>query len=332
MKPKKTTWDEGHVAVVGAGLVGSGWAIVFARAGLDVKMFDSAPGAAQRALQRIGDRVDDLHDAGLVDDPKRILARITVVETLADAVVGATYIQESVLERVDVKKALMAEIDAVIGPMTLVGSSSSGLAASLYTEEVDCRARCLVAHPVNPPYLVPIVELVPAPWTTAATLASVRSLMERVGQTPVELSREIEGFVLNRLQGVLLMEAWRLVEDGVISADDLDKTVSQGLGLRWSFMGPFETIDLNAPGGVADYAARLGALYHNIAASTTEHRLWDPEIISLVEKQRRAVLPAEELALRGEWRDRRLMALARHKLEMESADRAAAPKANGGQE
>jgi L-gulonate 3-dehydrogenase len=332
MNPKKTTWDEGHVAVVGAGLVGSGWAIVFARAGLDVKMFDAAPGAAQRALQRIGDRVDDLRDAGLVDDPKRILARITVVETLADAVVGATYIQESVLERVDVKKALMAEIDAVIGPMTLVGSSSSGLAASLYTEEVDCRARCLVAHPVNPPYLVPIVELVPAPWTTAATLASVRSPMERVGQTPVELSREIEGFVLNRLQGVLLMEAWRLVEDGVISADDLDKTVSQGLGLRWSFMGPFETIDLNAPGGVADYAARLGALYRNIAASTTEHRLWDPEIISLVEKQRRAVLPAEELALRAEWRDRRLMALARHKLEMESADRAAAPKANGGQE
>ena len=332
MNPKKTTWDEGHVAVVGAGLVGSGWAIVFARAGLDVKMFDSAPGAAQRALQRIGDRVDDLRDAGLVDDPKGILARITVVETLADAVVGATYIQESVLERVEVKKALMAEIDAVIGPMTLVGSSSSGLAASLYTEEVDCRARCLVAHPVNPPYLVPIVELVPAPWTTAATLASVRSLMERVGQTPVELSREIEGFVLNRLQGVLLMEAWRLLEDGVISADDLDKTVSQGLGLRWSFMGPFETIDLNAPGGVADYAARLGTLYRNIAASTTEHRLWDPEIISRVEKQRRAVLPAEELALRGEWRDRRLMALARHKLEMESADRAAAPKANGGQE
>jgi L-gulonate 3-dehydrogenase len=332
MNPKKTTWDEGHVAVVGAGLVGSGWAIVFARAGLDVKMFDSAPGAAQRALQRIGDRVDDLRDAGLVDDPKRILARITVVETLADAVVGATYIQESVLERVDVKKALMAEIDAVIEPMTLVGSSSSGLAASLYTEEVGCRARCLVAHPVNPPYLVPIVELVPAPWTTAATLASVRSLMERVGQKPVELSREIEGFVLNRLQGVLLMEAWRLVEDGVISADDLDKTVSQGLGLRWSFMGPFETIDLNAPGGVADYAARLGALYRNIAASTTEHRLWDPEIISMVEKQRRAVLPAEALALRGEWRDRRLMALARHKLEMESADRAAAPKADGGQE
>jgi 3-hydroxyacyl-CoA dehydrogenase len=83
--------------------------------------------------------------------------------------------------------------------------------------------------------------------------------MELVGQTPVELSREIEGFILNRLQGVLLMEAWRLVEAGLASVEDVDRTVSQGLGLRWAFMGPFETIDLNAPGGVADYATRLAA-------------------------------------------------------------------------
>jgi L-gulonate 3-dehydrogenase len=163
-------------------------------------------------------------------------------------------------------------------------------------------------------------------------MASVRLLMELVGQTPIELSREIEGFVLNRLQGVLLMEAWRLVEDGIVNVEDVDKTISQGLGLRWSFMGPFETIDLNAPGGVADYAARLGALYRDIAASTTEHRLWDPEIISRVEQQRRALLPAEDFASRGEWRDRRLMALARHKLKMDSADRAAAQMAGGGQE
>ncbi len=332
MRSTKSNWEEGHIAIVGAGLVGAGWAIIFARAGLNVKMTDSAPGAAQRAHQRIGDRLNDLRDAGLVEDPKRVLSRVTIAKTLADAVVGAAYIQESVLERVDVKKALMSEIDAVIGPTTLVGSSSSGLAASLYTADIACRERCLVAHPVNPPYLAPIVELVPAPWTTAATMTSVRLLMELVGQTPIELSREIEGFVLNRLQGVLLMEAWRLVEDGIVNVEDVDKTISQGLGLRWSFMGPFETIDLNASGGVADYAARLGALYRNIAASTTEHRLWDPEIISRVEQQRRALLPVEDLASRGEWRDRRLMALARHKLEMDNADRAAAQMADGGQE
>jgi 3-hydroxyacyl-CoA dehydrogenase len=226
----------------------------------------------------------------------------------------------------------MSEIDALIGPATLVGSSSSGLPASLYTADILCKARCLVAHPVNPPYLAPIVELVPAPWTAAATMASVRALMERVGQTPIELSREIEGFVLNRLQGVLLMEAWRLVEEGIVNVDDLDKTVSQGLGLRWSFMGPFETIDLNAPGGVADYALRLGQLYRSVAASTTEHRLWGPELVARVEQQRRVLLPAAGLASRGEWRDRRLMALARHKREMEHVERAPAPTVQGAQE
>jgi 3-hydroxyacyl-CoA dehydrogenase len=142
--------------------------------------------------------------------------------------------------------------------------------------------------------------------------------MEQVGQAPVEMKREAEGFILNRLQGVLLMEAWRMVEDGLATVEDIDRTVSHGLGLRWSFMGPFETIDLNAPGGVADYAARLGGLYQRIAASTEEHHTWTPELIAKVEAERRQILPASALAERTAWRDRRLMALARHKREMEA--------------
>ena len=155
------------------------------------------------------------------------------------------------------------------------------------------------------------MELVPAPWTAPETVKGVRALMERVGQAPVEMTREAEGFILNRLQGVLLMEAWRLVEQGLATVEDVDKTVSQGLGLRWAFMGPFETIDLNAPGGVADYAARLGGLYQSIAASTDEHRVWDEALIDKVEAQRRTVLPATATwQTRSAWRDRRLMALA----------------------
>ena len=224
------------------------------------------------------------------------------------------------LERVDVKTALMSEIDAVVGPDSTIGSSSSGLGASLYTEHVACRDRCLVVHPVNPPYLAPVVELVPSPWTSPATLERARALIEQVGQAPVEMTREVEGFILNRLQGVLLMEAWRLVEQGLASVADVDTAISQGLGLRWAFMGPFETIDLNAPGGVADYAVRLGGLYQGVAASTAEHRTWDAALIEKVEAQRRAILPAKDLAARIEWRDRRLMALARHKREMDEAE------------
>ena len=162
-----------------------------------------------------------------------------------------------------------------------------------------------------------MVELIPAPWTSRQTVQSVRSLMEDVAQVPVEMTREIEGFLVNRLQGVLLMEAWRLVEEGYATIEDIDRTVKHGLGLRWSFMGPFETIDLNAPGGVADYAKRLAPLYHRIAASRTEHHVWSPELISEVERQRRKILPADDLTRRMAWRDERLTALVAHKREQE---------------
>ena len=139
--------------------------------------------------------------------------------------------------------------------------------------------------------------------------------MERVGQSPVEMTREVEGFLLNRLQAVLLMEAWRLVEAGLATVEDVDLTIKHGLGLRWSFMGPFETIDLNAPGGVADYARRFGPLYQSIAASCSEQRVWSEDLIARVEQQRREKLPAEDLGKRSAWRDRKLMELAKRRAE-----------------
>lgn len=301
------------VAIVGAGLVGSAWAIVFARAGCEVAIFDAVDGGAARALGIISDRLQGLEKAGLIDDPGGIEARITVAASLGEAVAGAAYVQESVYETVEQKREIFEKLDAVVGPDTLIGSSSSGIPASVFTEHVACRDRCLIAHPVNPPYLVPVVELVPAPWTSATTVRRVRALMERVGQEPVELTREIEGFALNRLQGALLAEAWQLVADGIISVEDIDRTVSSGLGLRWSFMGPFETIDLNAPGGVADYARRFGPMYERIAASRGRDRKWTPELVEEVERQRREVLAFERLGERSAWRDRRLMALMAHK-------------------
>jgi 3-hydroxyacyl-CoA dehydrogenase len=226
---------------------------------------------------------------------------------------GARFVQESVLEQVEVK----ADISAAIGPLlnegAIVGSSTSGIPGSAFTEQAPNREQFLVTHPVNPPYLVPVVEVVPTPWTAQSSVDGALALMAQVGQSPVLVRREVEGFILNRLQGALLREAWDLFEEGYASAEDIDKTVSQGLGLRWSFMGPFETIDLNAPGGVADYAERLGPLYHAIQKSRTEPRPWSAELIGEVDRERRAALPTEKLAARRNWRDRRLMALAAHK-------------------
>ena len=317
---------EGPVAVVGCGLVGRAWAMVFARAGRQVRLYDADASVLQAARDRIADGLRDLERSALIESAEAALARIVVAADLKAALAGAVYVQESVFERVDVKRAIFAAIDRVIDPETLVGSSSSGIPASEFTADCACRARCLVAHPVNPPHVVPVVELVPAPWTAPETVAAVRALMEEVGQVPVALTREIEGFLINRLQAVLLMEAWRLVEGGYATVEDVDRTISDGLGLRWSFMGPFETIDLNAPGGVADYARRLGPLYQRIAASCAEHRTWDEPLIALVEQQRRRQLPADQLPQRSAWRDRRLMALALHKRQMVAEDADAVPE------
>lgn len=299
------------VAIVGAGLVGAGWAVVYARSGLRVRVFDSNPDITRKALPLIASQLAGLQRHGLIgEEPAAILARITPAATLAEAVDGVAYVQESVLEKVDVKRRLMLDLDVLCGPDVVVGSSTSGIPGSDFALGLAISPRVLIVHPVNPPYLVPVVELVPSPETSPATLAFADTLMQAVGQAVVHVRKEVEGFVLNRLQAVLLREAWALVQDGVASCEDIDRTVRDGLGWRWSFMGPFETIDLNAPGGVADYARRLGPLYQRIADSRRHEAPWDEGLIAEVEAQRRGFLPQDELESRRAWRDEKLMAFA----------------------
>ncbi len=302
-----------HIAVVGAGLVGAGWTIVFARAGEMVRLFDASKDARDNILNDVRGRLEDLKSFDLVDDIDPILDRIVVCETLSSAVEGARYVQESVPERVPLKQEISKQLSGLLSGDTVVGSSTSGIPASAFTENLPNRARFLVAHPVNPPYLVPVVEVAPAPWTDPDAVEIAMSVMTEVGQSPIRVRREIEGFILNRLQGVLLREAWALFEEGYASAEDIDKTVKEGLGLRWSFMGPFETIDLNAPGGIREYAEVLGPLYHSIDASRTDPRPWHDALIGKAEAERRDAVPAAALEERRNWRDRRLMALAAHK-------------------
>lgn len=303
------------IAIVGAGLVGSGWALVFARAGHTVRAYDPSAEVRDRILPWARDSLAELKAAGLLEEePEAIFARLSVHDSLAEAVAGVSYVQESVYETVEAKSAVSLELDALIGPEVIVGSSSSGIPASRFTEGCSQRGRFLIVHPVNPPHLVPVVELVPAPWTDPEAVEMVSALMTAVGQVPVRLTREIDGFVLNRLQGVLLNEAWALYEDGIASLADIDATIAHGLGLRWSFMGPFETIDLNAPGGIADYAARLRGLYAGMVRMPPPGP-WPDAVIDRAEAERRTRLPAEGLAARRAWRDAGLARLAAFKKE-----------------
>ena len=259
-----------RIGVIGAGLIGRSWAIVFARAGYAVAIWDGDAEVTKSSLRTIEDGLEALAVEELIDEPvERVLARIRPAATLADAVADTAFVQESIREVADSKRAIFAELDKATPPDAIIASSTSIIPGSVFMEGLEGRQRCLVAHPVNPPHLVPLVELVPSPWTDRATVARAKSLYEAVGQVPIVVEREIEGFILNRLQAALLNEAFRLVEDGFVSTADLDKTVKHGLGLRWSFMGPFETIDLNAPGGLADYCKRYGSLYAQVQREMT---------------------------------------------------------------
>ncbi len=303
------------IAIVGSGMIGRAWALVFARAGKDVVLYDPGEGAADRAMAQIAVAAADLAAIGLVDeDSGAITGRCRIAGSLAAALEGAGYVQENGPEGLDIKRELYAEMDAIAAAGVPLASSTSGIKASAFSEGLEGRSRCLVAHPVNPPSVVPLVEIAPAPWTDPDVVARTRALMEEVGQQPTTVKKEIDGFILNRLQGALLNESMRLVADGYVSTEDLDKTVKHGLGLRWSFMGPMETIDLNAPGGVPDYSARYGPIYYEVAKES-EPRPWDEALFGQVAKDRRAILALDDQPARQEWRDRRLMALARHKKE-----------------
>ena len=301
------------VAVIGAGLIGRAWAMVFARAGWDVALHDGVAGVAEAGLAALGEGLRALAEHGLADDPVGAAARVRAAPGLAAALDGASFVQENVPETVEAKRAIFAELDRQASPDAILASSTSAIVASVFTEELAGRHRCLVAHPVNPPHLVPLVELVGSPWTAPDTIERAKAVYLAIGQVPIVVRREIEGFVLNRLQGALLAEAFRLVGDGVVSPQDLDRTVKDGLGLRWSFMGPFETIELNAPGGIADYCARYSGFYRRLQSAPAGPEVYAEENVVRILAEWGVAPSSEHLAARARWRDRRLAALRAHK-------------------
>jgi L-gulonate 3-dehydrogenase len=286
------------VAIVGAGLIGRAWASIFARAGWSVRLYDPAEGQAARCHALCREALEQLSRHGLCDDPAGALARIAVAETLEIALDGASFVQENGPEKVELKQAIYADLDRI----ALKG-----------------RHRCLVAHPVNPPHVIPVVELCGAPWTSPETIERAREVYLGIGQVPILVKREIEGFILNRLQGALLTEAMKLVGEGYVSPQDLDHVVADGLGLRWSFLGPFATIELNAPGGIPDYIARYSAFYRRLAADPPPPSAWTGEGAARVAAEWGRKPDAAEVERLSAGRDERLAALQAHKRSREKA-------------
>ena len=280
------------VAVIGAGSIGIAWAVVFASAGVAVRLFETDDAARRGAVGEVESILTALSAAGLVAEPVAdVLPRVTMHDSLIATVTGADFVQECVIEDIEVKRQLFAELDRLTPPGVVLASSTSTITASLFAAEVAGRDRCLVMHPANPPYFLRVAEIVPAPFTSADAIESARELLTEVGMTPVVLNREIEGFAFNRLQGAMLREAYCLVRDGILSPSDLDTLVREGLGLRWSVIGPFTTSELNTRGGIRRHAEVIGPVYARIGVQRGTDDPWTPETIELVASEIAGRLP-----------------------------------------
>ncbi|KAK2840147.1 hypothetical protein Q5P01_013887 [Channa striata] len=316
------------ITVIGSGLIGRSWAMVFASGGFRVKIYDNQPGQAAKAITEVRKQMEELEEAHMLRgelSATQQLALLSSYDDLAQALEGAflcpdlqrptLVVQECVFEQLEVKQDVFQNIERLVGKDVILSSSTSCLVPSSVFSKVQDRSRCLVSHPVNPPYYVKLVELVPHPETVATVMDTTHALMTKVGQAPVCLKKEIDGFALNRVQAAVIAESWRLVQDGIISVQDIDLVMSEGLGMRYAFIGPMETMHLNAPEGLEDYMKRYGEGIMRVITSFGPVPDFFSEGAKCIINEMCELIPSdqEHLSARKERRDQLLMGLAKLK-------------------
>lgn len=311
---------DGYIVIIGSGLIGKSWAMVFASGGFRVRLYDIVKEQVTAALEDIRKQMDELTKSGMLRGSLSADQQISLISGSSDlktALEGAIFIQECVPENLELKLKIFSDLDAHVNNTTILSSSTSCLSPTKMFNGLRHVKNCIVAHPVNPPYYVPLVELVPHPETDLITVEKTYHLMKKIGQSPVKLMKETDGFVLNRLQYAVISEAWRLVQDGVITPRDVDIVMSEGLGMRYAFLGPLETAHLNAE-GFKSYCQRYGEGIERVlktfgpvpsfsgdVAEKIDQALWDDQPDK-----------SDQLKARREWRDACLSHLAKLKKEM----------------
>ncbi len=308
-----------RVACVGSGLVGQGWASLFSLAGYQVTLVDVNEKILDDALERVEGQIRFLEEAELAKGAEKAIKQLSTTTSLSEAVGRADYVQESVFESYAAKKEVYSKMDEAAGKRVILSSSTSGLMMSEIQKAAERHPeRCIVAHPWNPSYLVPLVELSPGDRTSPETTKKTYELMEDIGKVPVVLKKEVPGFIANRLSAALWREALNLVDMGVATVEDVDKAVVNGPGLRWAIMGPYLTYHLGGGKGGIEYLLRhidvSKAKWLETMAKWTE----TPE--SAVEK---AVKGVHEMGLvkdhsydeLEEWRDSQLVDILRSRRE-----------------
>jgi 3-hydroxyacyl-CoA dehydrogenase len=300
------------IAVVGTGVIGRSWVQVFARAGWSTRVYDLDPQRTEAALVWFRSDVQrDLADGKLdADEAAKRLSLVSGHDDLGETLEGVAYVQESGPENLTLKQRLYADLDRLAGPETILASSTSAIDMTEIAEGLPGARRCVVAHPVNPPHVIPVVEMVPGKETAPEILERACQIMTAVGQKPVKMNFYLPSFILNRMQEALFREAFYIVQSGAADVEAVDTTMRDGLGLRWALLGPFGTSNLNGDHGIQEYFERYGPTYEE--GWREQHELpipeLSPELMDLVGGQTNAMYGTDYAGLRR-WRDEMVMAI-----------------------
>lgn len=292
------------VAVVGTGVIGRSWAQVFAGAGCQTGLYDPDPAQVEKALTWL--------DQELSADCRALVREYADLE---EVLAGAGYVQESGPEQIELKKAIYVSLDHAAPPEAILGSSTSAHDMSDIAAGLNGAHRCIVAHPVNPPHIIPVVEILPGVKTHPDVVTRTRDFMTSVGQKPVLMNYYVPAFLLNRMQAALLKEAISLVESGVADVESVDTVIRDGLGLRWALMGPFGVANTNADGGVREYFTRYGQAYKDCMNELGPTPSFDPEMIERLGQGTDAMTGKASVQQICEWRERLIRKIRKLKAE-----------------
>lgn len=300
------------IGILGAGTIGSSWATFFAMKGMKVRVYDVDRAVEEKGIVKTFANLDDLVEYGLVVRERLATLKRSIVSagSMAALVDGADYIQESTAENYEVKAKVFSEMDRLAAPETVLASSSSGLLMSVIQESAKRPERCLIAHPFNPPHLVPLVELVPGKKTAPAVMDQIKKFFEGLGKIPVMLKKEIPGHIANRLAAAIWREAIDLVLKGAATVEDVDKALCAGPGIRYALMGQHMIYHLG--GGEGGYGYFIDHIGKAFGTYWREMATWS----EISEDSKRILVEGVREAMHGKnaveiarWRDEKIVGL-----------------------
>ena len=295
------------VTVVGAGVVGRGWAYVFSAAGRTVQVYDVSQAGREKCKEHVHALVQADIAAGLLseEEARQRESRVVLCGSLAEALAGSGYVQESVAENLEIKKSLYEEMDALAAPETILASSTSALNINDFSGHLPGARRCIMAHPFNPPYVLPAVEVLGSDKTSPEVIEKTMRFLRDIGQAPVLMKRFVPGFIGNRIQAAILRESFHLVKSGVADVAAVDALMSNALGLRYALFGNFGVNNTNADGGVRAYYHHLGDMYVALSKDLDSSPPdFSPEFVAELGRQVDAMEGGASPAELCRWRDK----------------------------